>query len=154
MLSTESTVISFCTPDTVRLAQWPVITTVLDTPLTLTVFWLQAMVRVSPIPETLIRSPGAGVGDVDADGDGDGVVVLVRVVEGAGLVVKVDGGPNVPEIVGGELMIDRTPESWWAAKAAMPPASASTPMAMTVPRIHHMRLPDGPCGGGPPNGPP
>ena len=38
-------------------------------------------------------------------------------------------------------MIDRTPESWWAAKAAMPPASASAPMTTVVPRIHHSRLP-------------
>ena len=30
MVSTASTVIEFWTPDTVRLAQWPVITTVLE----------------------------------------------------------------------------------------------------------------------------
>lgn len=77
MLSTASTVISFCTPETVRLAQWPLITTVLDTPLTLTTLSLHAIVRFSPIPETLTRSPGAGVGDVD------GLGVLVRVVDGA-----------------------------------------------------------------------
>jgi hypothetical protein len=36
----------------------------------------------------------------------------------------------------------------------MPPARAITPMTMTVPRIHHMWLPDGGFGGGPENGPP
>ena len=64
------------------------------------------------------------------------------------------GGPNVPETVGGELMTDRTPESWCAAKAAMPPARAIKPITMTVPRIHHVRLPEGDFGGGPGNGPP
>ncbi len=44
MVSTASTVIAFCTPDTVRLAQWPVITTVFETPLTSTVLSLQAIV--------------------------------------------------------------------------------------------------------------
>ena len=147
MLSTASTVIAFWTPDTDRLAQCPVITTVLETPLTLTMLSLQAIVRFSLIPETLSLPPG-GVGDVDSVG------VLVRVVDGPGLLGVLAGGPNVPEMVGGELMIDRTPESWCAAKAAMPPARASTPMAMTVPTIHHIRLSEGRCGGGPGNGPP
>jgi len=44
MVSTASTVMEFCTPDTVRLAQWPVITTVLETPLTLTMLSLHAIV--------------------------------------------------------------------------------------------------------------
>jgi hypothetical protein len=65
MVSTASTVIEFCTPDTVRLAQWPVITTVLETPLTLTMLSLQAMVRFSLIPEMLRLPPGGGVSDVD-----------------------------------------------------------------------------------------
>ena len=34
MVSTASMVIEFLTPDTLRLVQWPVIMTVLDTPLT------------------------------------------------------------------------------------------------------------------------
>ena len=139
MLSTASTVTAFRTPDTVRLVQWPVITTVLETPLTLTMLSLQAIVRFSLMPETLSLPPGGGVGDVD------GVDALVRVLE---------GGPNVPEMLGGELMIDRTPESWCAAKAAMPPARTINPMTMTVPKIHHVRLPEGDFGGGPENVPP
>ena len=92
--------------------------------------------------------PGGGAGDVD------GVGVLVRVVDGAGPLGVPAGGPNVPEMVGGELMIDLTPESWCAAKAAMPPARARKPMTMTVPTIHHVRLAEARFGGGPANGPP
>src|ERR1700758_85846 len=141
MLSTAAPVTEFWTPDTLRLAQWPVITTVLETPLTLTMLSLQAIVRFALIPETLSSPPGGGAGDVD------GVGVLVRVVDGPGPLGVLAGGPNVPETVGGELMIDRTPESWCAAKAAMPPARAMKPMTMTVPRIHHVRLPEGDFGG-------
>ncbi len=65
MVSTASTVTEFLTPDTVRLAQWPVITTVLKTPLTLTMLSLQAIVRFSLIPKTLRLPPGGGMGDVD-----------------------------------------------------------------------------------------
>ena len=148
MLSTESTVMAFWTPDTVRLVQWPVITTVLETPLTLTMLSLQAIVRFSLMPETLSLPPGGGVGDVD------GVDALVRVVDGPGLPLVLEGGPNVPEMLGGELMIDRTPESWCAANAAMPPARAINPMTMTVPKIHHVRLPEGDFCGGPENVPP
>jgi hypothetical protein len=89
-----------------------VITTVLETPLTLTMLLLHEIVRFSLMPETLILAPGAGVGDVD------GVVVLVRVLDGPGLrgvLVALEGGPNVAEMLGGELMIDRTPDSWCAA---------------------------------------
>lgn len=53
MVSTESTVTEFLMPDTVRLVQWPVITTVLDMPLTLTMLSLQAIVRFTLTPETL-----------------------------------------------------------------------------------------------------
>jgi hypothetical protein len=106
-------VIAFCTPDTVRLAQWPLITTVLETPLTLTTLSLHAIVRFSLMPETLTLPPGGGVADVDGVGFLDRVVV---VGEGLlGVLVALDGGPNVPETVGGELMTDRAPEIWWAA---------------------------------------
>ena len=146
MVSTVSTVIEFWTPDTVRLAQWPVITTVLETPLTLTTLSLHAIVRFPLIPEMLSWPPGGGVGDVD------GADARVLLVDGAGLAGVFPGEVNGPEMVGGDVMIDRTPESWCAAKAAMPPARAITPMTMMVPRIHHMRLPDGGFGGGPENG--
>ena len=148
MRSTASTVMAFWTPDTVRLVQWPVITTVLETPLTLTMLSLQAIVRFSLMPETLSLPPGGGVGDVD------GVDALVRVVDGPGLPLVLEGGPNVPEMLGGELMIDRTPESWCAANAAMPPARTINPMTMTVPKIHPVRLPEGDFCGGPENVPP
>ena len=46
MVSTASTVIWFWIPDTLRLAQWPVITTLLVIPLTLTLPPLQAIVRL------------------------------------------------------------------------------------------------------------
>jgi hypothetical protein len=57
-------------------------------------------------------------------------------------------------MVGAELMIDRTPDSWCAAKAAMPPARARNPTTITVPTIHHVRLPDDDLGAGPDSGPP
>src|ERR1700730_7569088 len=151
MLSTASTVMAFWTPDTVRLVQWPGITTVLETPLTLTMLSLQAIVRFSLMPETLRLPPGGAVGDVD------GVDVRLRVVDGPGLpevLGVVEGAPNVPVTVGAELMMDRTPESWCAAKAAMPPARARNPTTITVPKIHHVRLPEGYLGGGPDSGPP
>lgn len=47
-------------PDTVRLVQWPVITTVLDMPLTLTMLSLQAIVRFTLTPETLRLAPAGG----------------------------------------------------------------------------------------------
>lgn len=110
---------AFRTPDTVRLAQWSVITTVWETPLTLTMLSLQALARFSAMPETLSLAPGGGAGDAD------GVAVPLRAVDGRGLLLGIpgppEGGPNVPEMVGGELMIDRTPGSWCAAKVAMPP---------------------------------
>ena len=148
MLSTASTVIAFWTPDTDRLVQCPVIDTVLETPLTLTMLSLQAMVRFSLIPATLSWAPGGAAGEVEGEGD------FLREVDGPGLVGILGGGPNVLEMVGGEPMIDLTPEIWCAAKAAMPPARATTLMAMTVPAIHQTRLPEGRCPGGPGIGPP
>jgi len=70
MLSAASTVTEFCTPDTERLAQWPVITTVLETPLTLTALSLQAIVRFSLMPEMVRSVPAGGVGTATDDVDG------------------------------------------------------------------------------------
>ena len=74
MLSTASTVIEFWTPETLRLAQWPVITTLLEMPLTLMTLWLQAIVRLSLMPEMLslapAGAPGAGLSGVDGAGAG------------------------------------------------------------------------------------
>src|ERR1700712_2611261 len=62
MTSAASTVTVFLTPDTVTLRHWPVSTTVLLTPLMLTRLSLQAMVLLSPTPETLMSPPvGAAV---------------------------------------------------------------------------------------------
>lgn len=149
MVSAASTVTEFFMPDTVRLAQWPVITIVLEIPLTVTTLSLQAIVWFSLMPDTSSGAPCGGSGSVD------GPELGVALVDDLGVRVVVRG-----EVVTGvvvtpeELMIDRTPESWCAAKAAMPPARASTPMTMIVPRIHHMRLPEGGLGGGPAYGPP
>jgi hypothetical protein len=100
------------------------------------------------MPEILRLPPGGTVGDVD------GLDVLVRVVDGPEVLGVLVGRPDVVEAVGGELMVDRALESWCATKAAMPAATARKHMTMTVPRIHHMRLPEGGFGGGPENGPP
>jgi hypothetical protein len=71
-MSAASTMIWFWIPDTRTLLQWPVITTLLVIPLILTVPPLQAMVRVSLIPETVMFSPAGalvagGVGAATAD---------------------------------------------------------------------------------------
>src|SRR5690242_21206513 len=110
MLSTDSTMIEFWTPDTDRLVQCPVIDTVLATPLTRTMLSLQASVRFSLIPETLSSAPDGAVGEVDGDAEYrvDGFVEIL-------------GGLKVLEMVGGVAMMDLTPEIWWAANAAMPP---------------------------------
>jgi hypothetical protein len=74
MVSAESTVTEFWTPDTVRLVQWPLITTLLEVPLTATLLSLQAIVWVALTPEALRFPPGGGmgleVGDVDGAGPG------------------------------------------------------------------------------------
>ena len=72
MLSTASTVTAFWTPETLRLVQWPVITTVLETPLTLTLTLLplQAIVRFSLMPEMLRFPPAGAVGAEGSDVDG------------------------------------------------------------------------------------
>ena len=65
MVSTASTLTEFFMPDTVRLAQWPVIMIVLEIPLTVTTLSLQAIVLFSLMPETLSSSPCGGRGEVD-----------------------------------------------------------------------------------------
>jgi hypothetical protein len=83
-------------------------------------------------------APAAGAGDVE----GLALRVDGALLDGLGLRVVVRGDVVTVAVFGvDELMIERTPESWFAAKAAMPPARASTPTTMTDPKIHHMRLP-------------
>lgn len=154
MVSAESTVITFFIPDTVRLAQWPVITIVLLIPLTVTALSLHAIVLFSSIPETSSGAPGAAVAEVG------GLALLVPgvLVDDLGLRVVVRGAVLSGAVVGvvsSEEMIDRTPEIWCAANAAMIPAMASTVITMMVPTIHHTRLIDdglctGPAYGAPP----
>src|SRR5947209_17086611 len=57
MLSVASTMTLLRTPEMLRLAQWPVSTTWLPTPLTLTCLSLHTTVRVSLIPATLRLFP-------------------------------------------------------------------------------------------------
>ena len=84
-MSAASTVIWFWIPDTLRLAQWPVITTLLVIPLTLTLPPLQAMVRASLMPETVMFSP-AGAVDTDVVGiDGEVTFVDGMVPDAVGL---------------------------------------------------------------------
>ena len=48
-------------PDTVTFVQWPLIVTVLETPLMLTRLSLHAIVLFSPTPATLSCPPGGAV---------------------------------------------------------------------------------------------
>ena len=75
IVSAASTVIWFWIPDTLTLVQWPVTTTLLVIPLTLTLPPLQAMVRTSLMPDTVMFSP-AGAVDTDVVGI-DGAVAFV-----------------------------------------------------------------------------
>ena len=70
MLSTASTVTAFWTPETLRLVQWPVITTVLETSLTLRLLPLQAIVRFPLTPEMLRFRPAGAVDTEGSDVDG------------------------------------------------------------------------------------
>ena len=67
MESAASTVTTLRTPDTSTRAQWPVRTTMLSTPLIVTVLSLQAMVRFSSTPDTLMLPPGGAVETVAAE---------------------------------------------------------------------------------------
>lgn len=127
------TVTEFLMPDTVRLVQWPVITTVLDMPLTLTMLSLQAIVRFTLTPETLRLAPAGGR-------------VVAGCAVGVGTARETDGV--------GERTTKLPWESRCALNAAMPPTRTSTPTTTTAARIHHALLPEDDRGDGPPNGPP
>lgn len=85
MMSTASTVIEFCTPDTFKLAQWPVITTLLEMPLTLMALWLHAIVRFSLIPEIVRVAPAGAVDAALGDVEGAGTGAWVPAAGGAAL---------------------------------------------------------------------
>ena len=96
IVSVASTVITLFRPDTVRLAQWPVITTVLETPLTVTVLLLQVSVWFSLIPVTVSSAPCGGSGVTD---------------DGAGLCGIALGGLMTREVTGGEDGATRLPRA-------------------------------------------
>ena len=130
MVSAASTVIWFWIPDTLRLAQWPVITTLLVIPLTLTLPPLQAMVRASLMPETVMFSP-AGAVDTDVVGI-DGAVAFVggMVAEAVGLAV---------EMLGMRVVMPLR-ETWCAVKRKIAAGRAIMPMTKTPAMIHTVRL--------------
>lgn len=124
-MSAASTVIWFWIPDTLRLAQWPVITTLLVIPLTLTLPPLQAMVRASLMPETVMFSP-AGAVDTDVDG-ADGMVAVAE-----GLAVEMLGM--------GKRVVMPLRETWCAVKRKIAAGRAIMPMTKTPAMIHTVRL--------------
>lgn len=124
-MSAASTVIWFWIPDTLTLAQWPVITTLLVIPLTLTLPPLQAMVRASLMPETVMFSP-AGAVDTDVDGI-DGMVAVA-----VGLAVGMLGM--------GEKVVMPLRETWCAVKRKIAAGRAIMPMTKTPAMIHTVRL--------------
>lgn len=104
-MSAASRVIWFWIPDTVTLAQCPVITTLLVIPLTLTLPPLQAIVRASLMPETVMFPP-AGAVDTDAGGVGARLAV-----------VPADGvGPAGEKLGIGEKVVMPLRETWCAVK--------------------------------------
>ena len=112
----------FWIPDTLTLAQWPVITTLLVIPLTLTLPPLQAMVRTTLMPETVMFSP-AGAVDIDVGG---------MVAEAVGLAVEMLGM--------GKRVLMPLRETWCAVKRKIPAGRAIMPMTKTPAMIHHIRL--------------
>jgi hypothetical protein len=132
IVSTASTVIWFWIPDTLRLAQWPVITTLLVIPLTLTLPPLQAMVRASLMPETVIFSP-AGAVDTDVDGIDGGVAFV------GGMVAEAVG-PAVGMLGMGEKVVMPLRETWCAVKRKIAAGKAIMPMTKTPRMIHNVRL--------------
>ena len=127
-MSAASTVIWFWIPDTFTLVQWPVITTLLVIPLTLTLPPLQAMVRTSLMPETVMFSP-AGAVDTDVDG--------VAVVGG---MVAEAVGPAVEMLGMGNRVVMPLRETWCAVKRKIPAGRAIMPMTKTPRMIHNVRL--------------
>lgn len=132
MVSAASTVIWFWIPDTLRLAQWPVITTLLVIPLTLTLPPLQAMVRASLMPETVIFSP-AGAVDTDVDGIDGGIAFV------GGMVAEAVG-PAVGNLGIGEKVVMPLRETWCAVKRKIAAGRAIMPMTKTPRMIHNVRL--------------
>ncbi len=130
IISAVSTMTWFWIPDTTTLLQWPVITTLLVIPLTLTVPPLQAMVRVSLIPETVMFSPAGalvtevgGVGAATAD-------VLGTAADAVGL---------IEEKLGADGMVGRPRVTWCALKAKIATGRAIMPNTNNASRIQRPR---------------
>jgi hypothetical protein len=102
-----------------------VITTLLVIPLMLTLPPLQAMVRASLMPETVMFSP-AGAVDTDVDGI-DGMVAVA-----VGLAVGMLGM--------GEKVVMPLRETWCAVKRKIAAGRAIMPMTKTPTMIHNVRL--------------
>jgi hypothetical protein len=132
MLSAASTVTLFWTPETLRLAQCPVITTVFETPLTLTELSLQTMVRFSLIPATLRFPPFGAVGAGVSDADGGLAFVGGTVAEAVGLAEEKLG-------MGAKVALPLR-ETWCAVKRKIAAGSAIMPMTKTPTTIHNVRL--------------
>lgn len=96
MVSVASTVIMLFRPDTAMLAQWPVITTVLETPLTVTVLLLQVSAWFSLIPVTVSSAPCGGSGVIADDGAG------LRGIARGGLITR-----EVPGVADGTTRLPR-----------------------------------------------
>ena len=143
MVSAASTVIWFWIPDTLTLAQWPVITTLLVIPLTLTLPPLQAIVRASLMPETVMFSP-AGAVDTDVVGIGGAVAFVGGMA--VGLAVEMLGM--------GEKVVMPLRETWCAVKRKIAAGRAIMPMTKTPMMIHNVRLLREYCGDGFGNKPP
>ena len=129
IVSAASTVIWFWIPDTLRLAQWPVIATLLVIPLTLTLPPLQAMVRAPLIPETVMFSP-AGAVDTDVVGTDGGAAFVGGMA--VGLAVEMLGM--------GEKVVMPLRETWCAVKRKIAAGRAIMPMTKTPAMIHTVRL--------------
>jgi hypothetical protein len=141
MVSAESTMMWFWMPDAVTLVQWPVITTLLVIPLTLTLPPLQAMVRVSLIPETVMFSPaGAFVTEVGGAGIPTADVLGV-VTEALGLCEEMLGA--------GRSVVKPPRETWCALNMKITIGRAITPNTNNASRIQRPR----PCRRVPAGGP-
>lgn len=132
MLSAASTVTLFWTPETLRLAQWPVITTVFETPLTLTELSLQTIVRFSLMPATLRFPPFGAVGAAVSEVDGTAARVCGIAPEGVGVCGETLG-------MGPKLLLPLR-ETWCAVKKKMEAGRAIMPMTKTPATTHHIRL--------------
>lgn len=152
MESAASTVTTLRTPDTSTRAQWPVRTTMLSTPLIVTVLSLQAMVRFSSTPDTLMLPPGGAVETVAAElvGADPGWVVEVGAV-GVGVALvrrvgEVNGPADVLAVLGlpGGASVRET-----RLLATMATPATTRPTTSKPSAIHPNRMPAELFGGSP-----